>query len=228
MIDETDRQLIDWIGGKLHQTKVSLAPPAETETTEGVGLYLMELVHSQPARTARRPPLLMTLRYLVTTHAAKPEDAHQMLEDLLVDAFEKQKFEVEQEPLPLAVWSALGIAPRPAFVLRMPFKYEPEEKLAQRVKTSMVVQQVPLRSFSGQIVGPEPEKIPLMNVRVELPRLELSTNTDSKGKFSFSAVPAMPGPRLLRVLAKGQEFLINTEHDGSDRDPLVIPLKLEG
>jgi hypothetical protein len=151
-----------------------------------------------------------------------------MLEDLLVDAFKKQKLEVEQEPLPLAVWSALGVAPRPAFVLRMPFKYEPEEKLAQRVKTSMVVQQVPLRSFSGQIVGPEPEKIPLMNVRVELPTLELSTNTDSKGKFSFSAVPATTGPRLLRVLAKGQEFLINTEHDGSEMDPLVIPLKLEG
>jgi hypothetical protein len=67
-----------------------------------------------------------------------------------------------------------------------------------------------------------------MNARVELPALELFTNTDSKGRFRFSAVPAAPGARLLRVRAKGQEFSINTEHAGSDTDPLVIHLQLEG
>ena len=56
----------------------------------------------------------------------------------------------------------------------------------------------------------------------------MSTNTDSKGRFHFSAVPAAPGARLLRVRAKGQEFSINTEQAGSDQDPLVIHLQLEG
>ena len=67
-----------------------------------------------------------------------------------------------------------------------------------------------------------------MNARVELPALEMSTNTDSKGRFHFSAVPAVPGKKLLRVRAKGQEFSINTEQAGSDKDPLVIHLQLEG
>jgi hypothetical protein len=226
MIDQIDRRLAAWIGGILDQVDVSLAPPEAAETARGVGLYLMELVQSPPARGTRRPPLMMTLRYLVTTQAAKPEDAHQMLGDLVVAALENSEFEVEQEPLPLALWTSLGIAPRPSFVLRVPFIHERPEKLAPLVRKPIVIKHLALRSLEGQILGPE--DIPLMNARVELPALELFTTTDSKGRFHFSSVPAMPGARLLRVRAKGQEFSINTEQAGSEDDPLVIHLQLEG
>jgi hypothetical protein len=226
MIDQIDRRLAAWIGGILDQVDVSLAPPEAAETARGVGLYLMELVQSPPARGTRRPPLMMTLRYLVTTQAAKPEDAHQMLGALVVAALENPEFEVEQEPLPLALWTSLGIAPRPSFVLRVPFIQERPEKLAPLVRKPIVIKHLALRSLEGQILGPE--DIPLMNARVELPALELFTTTDSKGRFHFSSVPAMPGARVLRVRAKGQEFSINTEQAGSEEDPLVIHLQLEG
>ncbi|HEY2971381.1 MAG TPA: Pvc16 family protein [Pyrinomonadaceae bacterium] len=226
MIDQIDRRLTAWIGGILDQVDVSLAPPEAAETARGVGLYLMELVQSPPARGTRRPPLMMTLRYLITTQAAKPEDAHQMLGALVVAALENPEFEVEQEPLPLALWTSLGIAPRPSFVLRVPFIQERPEKLAPLVRKPIVIKHLALRSLEGQILGPE--DIPLMNARVELPALELFTTTDSKGRFHFSSVPAMPGARLLRVRAKGQEFSINTEQAGSEEDPLVIHLQLEG
>ena len=149
-----------------------------------------------------------------------------MLGALVVAALENPEFEVEQEPLPLSLWTALGIAPRPSFVLRVPFKHERPEKLAPRVRKPLVIKHLPLRSFEGIILGPE--DIPLMNAQVELPSLELSTHTDSKGRFQFSAIPAAPGKKLLRVRAKGQEFSINTEQAGSDQDPLVIHLQLEG
>jgi hypothetical protein len=226
MIDETDRHLAAWITKVLDKVNVSLAPPVAGDTTRGVGLYLMELVQSQPARGTRRPPHLMTLRYLVTTQAPKPEDAHQMLGDLVVLALENSEFEVEQEPLPMSLWTALGMAPRPSFVLRVPFRHERPEKRAPLVRKPIVIKQLPLRSFEGQVVGPE--NIPLMNARVELPAFELHTNTDSKGRFHFSAVPTAPGARLVRVRAKGQEFSINTEQADSDEEPLVIQLKLEG
>ena len=226
MIDQTDRRLATWIGGILDQVDVSLGPPGAADTARGVGLYLMELVQSLPARSTRRPPFLMTLRYLVTTQAPKPEDAHEMLGTLVVAALDNPEFEVEQEPLPLSLWTALGIAPRPSFVLRVPFRHERPEKLAPPVRKPLVIKQLPLRSFEGQILGPE--DIPLMNARVELPAFELSTDTDSKGRFRFSAVPAAPGTRLLRVRARGQEFSINTEQAESDKDPLVIHLQLEG
>lgn len=225
MIDETDRHLVAWVAEILDKVSVSLAAPASNETSRGVGLYLMELVQSAPARSTRRPPFLMTLRYLVTTQAAKPEEAHQMLGKLVIAALENPEFEVEQEPLPVALWTALGIAPRPSFVLRVPFRHERPEKLAPRVK-HLVIKRLPLHSFGGQIVGPE--NMPLMNVRVELPALDLFTNTDSKGRFHFASVPDAPGGKLLRVLAKGQEFSINTEQAAADKGPLVIHLQLEG
>ncbi len=226
MIDETDRRLTSWIGGILDQVNVSLAPPEPTESGKGVGLYLLELLQSQPPRGTRRPPLLLTLRYLVTTHAPKPEEAHQMLGALVIAALENPEFEVEQEPLPVSLWTALGVAPRPSFVLRAPFRHERPEKLAPLVRQPLIVRQVPLRGFAGRVLGPD--DIPIMNARVELPALNLYTSTDSKGSFHFAAIPDAPGSRLLRVRAKGQEFSINTEQAEADNEPLVIHLKLEG
>jgi len=226
MIDQTDRQLAAWIGEILDHVNVSLAPPGAGEAAKEVGLYLMELVQAPATRGTRRPPLLMTLRYLVTTHAPKPEDAHQMLGALVIAALQNPEFEVEQEPLPISLWTAFQIAPRPAFVLRVPFRQERPEKLAPFVKQPLVIKQLPMQSFEGRVVGPE--NIPIMNARVELPSLDLYTSTDSQGHFRFSSVPAGPGARLVRVRAKGQEFSINTEQAAADKEPLVIQLQLEG
>lgn len=225
MIDQTDRRLTTWIGGILDQVPVSLAPPGALDAAKGVGLYLLDLLQSPAARGTRRPPLIMTLRYLVTAQAPKPEEAHQLLGTLLVAAAENPEFEIEPEPLPFSVWTAFGVTPRPSFVLRVPFRHERPEKLAPPVR-KVVINRLPLQSFGGQVVGPE--NIPIMNARVELPAFELSTNTDSKGRFYFSAVPAAPGAQLLRVRAKGQEFSINTAPVDSNDDPLVIKLQLEG
>ena len=226
MIDQIDRQLERWIESILDHIEVSLAPPGESGTGRGVNLYLMELVNNPPARGLRRPPIQMMLRYLVTTRADNPEDAHKILGDLVVAALENAEFEVELESLPVAVWTALGVAPRPCFVLRVPFRHERPEKLAPRVKHPLVVKHARFRSLHGQVLGPE--SIPIMNARVELPALQLSTHTDSSGRFHFSAVPAEPRVKLLRVLAKGQEFSINTEQAERDHEPFVINLQMEG
>ena len=226
MIDEIDRRLSDWISSTLEQVEISLAPPGASKTARSVGLFLLELIHNPASRGARRPPIQITLRYLVTTQADKPEEAHQMLGELVIAALQESDFEVEQEPLPLLVWSALGVAPRPSFVIRVPFRHERPEKLAPLVRRPVVIKQSPLRSLSGQVLGPE--NIPIMDARVELPALQLYTNTDSKGRFHFSAVPSQPRPKLLRVRAKGKEFSINTEQAESDSEPILIHLQLEG
>src|SRR2546421_5963544 len=139
MIDQVDRRLADWIAGTLDKkVEVSLAPPSEQATGQGVGLYLLELISNPLPRGMRRPPLQLMLRYLVTTRADKPEEAHRMLGELVVAAMENPEFEVEQESLPVAVWSAFGIVPRPAFVLRVPFRHERPERLAPRVRQPVV------------------------------------------------------------------------------------------
>jgi len=95
---------------------LSLEAPGVRPTGRGVGLYLLELIQSPPPSTSRRPPLQLALRYLVTAWSDKPEDAHQMLVDLMFAAMENSDFQVEQEPVPLTLWTALTVPPRPSFV----------------------------------------------------------------------------------------------------------------
>ncbi len=183
MIDQVDGRLEDWIGTVLEGTNVSLAAPSGTETGRGIGLYLMELMHTPPPRGARRPPLQISLRYLVTTWAEKSEEAHRMLGELVFAAMEHPEFEVERDPVPVTLWTALGVAPRPSF----------------------------------------------MGARVELPALQLSTSTDSEGRFHFSAIPTAPPVKLLVVKAKGQELSVATERAVAAGEPLLIRLQgLEG
>jgi len=226
MIDEIDRHLTDWIGTILKEVEVSLGPPRASHDGRSVGLYLLELTHTPVPRGKRRPPIQIRLRYLVTTQAAEPLEQHQMLGALLIAALKNPEFEVEHDSLPISAWTALNVEPRPSFVLRVPFTYEQPEKLAPPVRHPLVVKSSELRTLRGQVFGPE--NIPLADARVEVPALQLYTNTDSKGRFHFSAVPAEPYPKLLCVRAKGQEFSIDTEQADSGTEPLVIHLQLEG
>ncbi|HZH77837.1 MAG TPA: hypothetical protein VEY88_17555, partial [Archangium sp.] len=43
-----------------------------------------------------------------------PERAHHVLGQLVFAAMEEPEFEVDLAPLPVALWSALGVPPRPA------------------------------------------------------------------------------------------------------------------
>lgn len=227
MIDQIDSRLSEWIKTILKNAEVSLGPPATGNGAATVGLYLLEVTQTPPpARGKRRPPIQIKLRYLVTTHAADPKEAHKMLGDLLVAALKDPEFEVEQEPLPVTLWTAFNVAPQPAFVFRLPYKLERPERFAKPVLQPLVLKRAGMSSLSGQVLGPK--NIPIMDARVELPALQIYTNTDSKGRFRFSTVPAEPYPKLLRVRAKGQEFSINPEQAASAGKPLVIHLQLEG
>ena len=226
MIDKIDGRLSDWIKTILKDAEVSLGPPSASTAGRTVGLYLLDLTQTPPARGKRRPPIQIKLRYLVTTHAADTKQAHQMLGDLLVAALKDPEFEVEQEPLPMTLWTALSVAPQPSFVLRVPYNVEQPEKIAPPVLEPLIIKESGLSTLSGQVLGPK--DIPIMDARVELPALQIYTNTDSKGRFRFATVPADPYPKLLRVRAKGQEFSINTEQAASAGKPLVIHLRLEG
>jgi hypothetical protein len=59
-----------------------------------------------------RPPLGISLRYLVTTWCENVKEAHRLLGDLMLAALEETKFEVEAIPAPVELWRAFGIAPR--------------------------------------------------------------------------------------------------------------------
>jgi hypothetical protein len=66
-----------------------------------------------------------------------------------------------------------------------------------------------------------------MNAQIEVPALQMFTNTDYDGNFFFHAIPVEPRPKLLRVRAKGREFSINTEKMDLTGDKLIIRLPME-
>ncbi len=229
MFDQTDKHLRDWVTGSVKAATVSLTPPADSQTGQGVSLYLMGITSAFPSHAGGRPPLQIALRYLVTTWADKPEDAHRLLGQLAFAAMESSEFEIEFDPLSAHDWLAFGVAPRPAFVLRVPARYVRPEPDTPLVHAPLVIQSTPTTAFRGRVLGPR--DIPLPDVRVDLPTLQLTARTDAQGWFRFSTVPAEPRTRQLRISAKGRQIDLAVEQPASLSDPVVIhfnPFGTEG
>lgn len=222
MIDQVDKRLRDWTQSSQPGIEVTFGEPSDVKEGMGVNLYLFDLVNSPPARGNNRPPMQVALRYLVTVWAAKPEEAHHLLGNLIFAAMDNTEFEIELDPIPVALWRALGTAPRPAFVIRVPLRRDRPEPERRLVRAPLVVRQSPMRSVEGTVVGPG--DIPIANARVELPGLGRYTRTDSKGRFAFSAVPTEPSPKLLVVKAKGKEMSVSPAEAAPDGEQLVIRL----
>jgi hypothetical protein len=219
VIEQADKQLKEWVAEVLDGVDASFGPPSDSRSGRGVSLYLIDLVEKPPPRTTKRPPLQLSLRYLVTTWATEPEDAHRLLGKLVFDAMARPEFDVELDPLAPSVWAALQCAPRGSFVLRVPLRKDQPEIPVKPVLRPLRVQSSQIASLSGVVLGPGDE--PVVRARVELPALEISTQTDLNGRFEFPFVPSDPPIRRLMVRAKGRQISVSGDAVTKSR-PLVI------
>ena len=220
MAFEFDGRLKDWVGSVLQHAEVSLAAPEAKRGGRGVGLYLLELAPSPPPSSNKRPPRQLILRYLVTTWSDDPEDAHEMLVSLMLDAMDNKDFQIEQESIAVTVWRAFGLPPQPSFVLRVPLRQERPQPQAKLVREAMKVHSSPVVAFHGILLGPG--DVPLSDCRVEFPALNLATRTDYKGRFHFASLPG-EGSKQFVVKAKGFELPVSSNDDHPDsQQPLVI------
>lgn len=225
MIDQTDAQLRDWLASILTGSTVSFAPPADAQTGRGVNLYLLDLLPKPPGGANRRLPLQLTLRYLVSTWAEEPVEAHNMLGILVLAAMENPEVEVELDPVPIAAWQALGVKPRPCFALRVPLHLDRPEPAAKLVRKPMVIKTTLLTSLQGIVLTPD--NVPLAGARVGLSRFGLAGRTDSDGRFAFPAVPVEPRTKQLTVVAKGREMQFDVEQPSSEQGLVVVHFDIE-
>jgi hypothetical protein len=206
MIDALDRELGDWLKATAPKTTVSFAPPTdEVGDKPVVNCYLLSLATSPPTRTVgtRGPvPQQFALRYLVSVNAAAVEDAHRVLGPLVFAAMDRPGCEVELDMLPGDLWLALGVKPRPALILRVPLRLARPEPAVGIVLHPIVINEAPLRSLSGRVLGPG--DIPLAGARLELPSLGLAVRTDHRGHFTFPPIPIDPLPTELVISARGR------------------------
>ncbi|HEY6292461.1 MAG TPA: Pvc16 family protein [Terriglobia bacterium] len=220
MIDQVDRRLRDWAKGVVEGVEVHLDAPKGAEAGRGIGLYLMELASLPPPSTHKLPPWQVALRYLVTTWSEEAEDAHRLLGELVFAAMGNSEFQVELEPVAVEVWRAFGIAPRPSFVLRVPLQQQRPGPKVKLVRAAPVVKTSAVVGLHGVVRGPQ--DIPLAGAEVQIPALRLTTQTDSKGRFYFAAVPGAGQPKALRVRAKGQEVNVTTDESYGDASQPVL------
>ncbi len=220
MIDQIDERLSTWVEGVLGGIKPQLTPPKDAEGTLAVNLYLLELVDDPLRRNTTRPPLQPALRYLVTTYADEPKDAHRLLGMLVYAAFAHEEFEVELKPLPHNSWSAFKIAPRPAFILRVPLPHEWPALTIPLVRDGATTQGVAMVTFFGLLLGPN--RTPLANARVQMPDLQRYTQTDTRGRFSLKGIPAAPRLKTLQIEARQRTLSVQLAATGSEEKPVDI------
>lgn len=224
MIDAIDRELLEWLNATAPKTSVSLAAPAADASDKPlVSCYLLALATAPPTRglaSGGPAPQQFALRYLISVSAATPEDAHRVLGPLVFAAMDRPGCEVELDMLPADLWLALGVAPRPAFMLRVPLRLARPKPTAGIVLHPIVINHSALRSLSGRLVGPG--DVPLAGARLELPALHLSTCSDHRGHFTFPPIPADPLPKELMITARGRVLRVAPQQHLGDDHTLTI------
>jgi hypothetical protein len=219
MIDQIDDRLTKWVEKVVENVRPSFAPPSDAEDGLAISLYLLEIVDDPRRSHTGRPRLQPSLRYLVTTRAGEPQDAHRLLGVLFYAAMENPDFEVELEPVASEFWSAFHIIPRPAFILRLPLPHDwnlPDLPLV--AQNAALEISSPLKPLYGQVFGPG--KIPLAGARVELPNLSRYTTTGPHGTFSLTGVRSEPAMKTLLIKARGREQIVTTTENGTPANPV--------
>jgi hypothetical protein len=222
MIDQADERILDWARAVVPDVPVAIAPPPAADAAAGVRIHLLTIHPVAALRGTKRPPLELSLAYLVTANADDEAEAHQWLGALAFAALDVADWQVAPEPLDVAVWRAFGVPPRPSFVVRVPLRLERNDPAAPLVRKPLVLQITPAQQLGGVVVGPN--EVPIPGATIEIPSLQLFARTDDTGAFRFPTVPSST-PVNLVVRAKRR---IQTVH-ARPGEPLRIRIEdLEG
>ncbi len=223
MIDQIDQQLQTWIQETL-RVPATLSDPTPPPQKPCIVFSLIELSERPALRSLHRPPLQITLHYLITAWDDSPTESHRLLGELIFAAMDHPNYEVALDPLPTTLWTAFGAPPRPAFILRVPLRRDRVETAAPLVRAPLNSQLVPTAHLEGRILGNG--DIPLAGAIVEYPTLSITTRTDSQGCFRLPDLSSEPdSPRRLRIQAREKHFEITVTRL-SGKEPLVIRLDL--
>jgi hypothetical protein len=216
-VAQPDDLLQQWVAETIGDVAVSMAAPGTPLPGRGVALYLLELDEKPPARGTRRPPLQFWLRYLVTTWGESPQDAHELLFSLAFAALDHADFEVDLSQRTPELWSAMGIAPMPSFLIQVPLVRERAEKPVRYVRQPLQIHASEVVALEGMVIA---GRTPVPEADVDLPALGATTRTDARGRFRFRSVPSAPATTLVRVRARGYEATTTTRARANR--PIVI------
>lgn len=141
-IEMADLQTSEWIAEVCPSVPVLLSPPGPSQDIQrGVVLHLFEIREEPEARTSVNSGFCAVLRYLVMACGPEPIQCHRDIWALLLNASKpvatQEKF-VDAQPLTAEMWSAMGIAPCPSFILNVRVRHTFDRPQVPRVSKSQV------------------------------------------------------------------------------------------
>jgi hypothetical protein len=208
---------MDWLAATAGQP-ARLAPPSDAKD-DGLSLWPLELRTHRQTRSSgsAREPFRFGVRYLLT---ASGPHALRLLDRVLIAAARAGEPEISLEAGDPALWSALGVAPRPAVFIEAPALIEQPVITAPPVLQPLQLTIIPRVTLAGRVVGPG--GVPLAAMRVEVLGTPLKTETDAQGRFTVAGVPEADEVRL-RLVGRGR--VLTAQVNPTDAD-LVIKCDL--
>jgi hypothetical protein len=217
VIEELDRLLRNWAKSAAPDAEVSFAPPGAPSAKSRVVLYLHHIARTAPDRGQRRSPLDLEARYLVTASHDEPEEAHRLLDRLLESAAMSSEFELDFAGT-AEIFSALGIAPQPAFEIRASARRELSSERIPTVSRPPKLLLHGQRAIEGVVLGPG--KLPVHGARVVVRGVPRAARTDSRGRFRLS-LPNRP-KAIHQLAASGKGMRGELRIGNEDNDALYV------
>ena len=218
MLDQVDGDVLAWAEALADPGAVRLGLPAGEAPDSGLYLHLFDFRQDSQEHAPRQSTWRFVSRYLVSACSEDARESHRLLAHALIHAIESDRFEVERESPSLALWQALRVPARPAFVLAAPWSHQREKPQGPLVRRPLQMDWGELQPLSGSVLGPS--DVPIMLARVEIPHTGLSAATDWRGRFHFPSV-LRSDAMVLQVSAKGQRVRTSLK-DATDAEGHVV------
>lgn len=194
------------------------SPPDDPAAGHGATVHVwpVALVPEPTERDALR----LRVHFLVAPDGTEDDPA--LIDRVLRTAIGDPRLGLVPEPISPQTWVALRARPRIAVVVEVAVYVPRPTESIPRVRGPLRVQEAPLRTVRGRVVGPG--GLPLPGAAVRAVDIGASAYTGRDGGFVLTGVPGAGRVRL--VVSSGGQHL-TTEVAADDPEPSVLSLELE-
>lgn len=219
---ESIRPISEWLERASPESQVSIGLPSDENEDSHLLLYPLGLTPEASLRSSKFPAKKVKVDWLLLGRGIDLEKDISLLENLCFSAMEQSAFSLNTEGNVSALWSQIGISPRPALLLSVSVVREPPVKEVKLVR-SVRSEQVPFLSFFGQVTTSD--GAPLPGVEVLHSEANRRAIVKNDGTFVFTGLTNSPEPESLS-LRKGGIPLVFSASQSDESNHIVFKIKL--
>ena len=218
--NEATRAISEWIASALPGIPVAVQSASDWQSRKGSTIRLLS-ANPVPTSNGSRQAFSLQLDYLVSLAMDDVVEEHDALCELLFAALDRTDFQILEQHEAMALRREFEVPAGAHLFLSINLQRQKQITRAPAVIRPLVVKTAPVTVIQGIVLGPQ--DTPLVDVRVELPALNLATLTDFAGRFRLTG-GMMPNEAARLVATKND---VRVDVDVRDARPLTIRIPLE-